>query len=244
MILIILKPFAVINGGEGYYVQGTVTEDLLDTFVPGMEISCNSWVNDSSIFCTAVVTEVSEYPTTNTMGGSQNPNLSYYPFVAYITPEDGKGLTNGAYVDISLTTQGDADSLYISQMYVKKEDNRYFVYARNQQTGLLEKRYVTIGKSLYGSYYQIKSGLTNDDMIAVPFGKTVKEGVKTTSEYGDDSNGQMDPGMNPDMDASMYDNGMMYDASMADDGMMYDASMADDGMMYNESMADDGEVDQ
>ena len=39
------EPFAVINGGEGYYVQGTVTEDLLDTFVPGMEISCNSWVN-------------------------------------------------------------------------------------------------------------------------------------------------------------------------------------------------------
>ena len=238
------KPFAVINGGEGYYVQGTVTEDLLDTFVPGMNISCNSWVNDSSIFCTAVVTEVSEYPTTNTMGGSQNPNLSYYPFVAYITPEDGKGLTNGAYVDISLTTQGDSDSLYISQMYVKKEDNRYFVYAKNQQTGLLEKRYVTIGKSLYGSYYQIKSGLTNDDMIAVPFGKTVKEGVKTTSEYGDDSNGQMEPGMDPDMDASMYDNGMMYDASMADDGMMYDASMADDGIMYNASMADDGEVDQ
>ena len=238
------EPFAVINGGEGYYVQGTVTEDLLDTFVPGMEISCNSWVNDSSIFCTAVVTEVSEYPTTNTMGGSQNPNLSYYPFVAYITPDDGKGLTNGAYVDISLATQGDTDSLYISQMYVKKEDNRYFVYARNQQTGLLEKRYVTIGKSLYGSYYQIKSGLTNDDFIAVPFGKTVKEGVKTTSEYGDDSNGQIDSGMDPDMDASMYDNGMMYDASMADDGMMYDASMADDGMMYNASMADDGEVDQ
>ncbi len=47
------KPFAVINGGEGYYVQGTVTEDLLDTFVPGMNISCSSWVNDSSIFCTA-----------------------------------------------------------------------------------------------------------------------------------------------------------------------------------------------
>lgn len=32
-----------------------------------------------------------------------------------------------------------------------------------------------------------------------------------------------------DMDASMYDNGMMYDASMADDGIMYNASMADDG---------------
>lgn len=39
----------------------------------------------------------------------------------------------------------------------------------------------------------------------------------------------MEPGMDQDMDASMYDNGMMYDASMADDGMMYNASMADDG---------------
>ena len=55
---------------------------------------------------------------------------------------------------------------------------------------------------------------------------------------------EIDSGMHPDMDARMYDNGMMYDASMADDGMMYDASMADDGMMYNASMADDGEVDQ
>lgn len=158
------------------------------------------------IFCTAVVTEVSEYPTTDTMGGSQNPNLSYYPFVAYIDAEEGKGLTNGSYVDISLTTQGDSDSLYISQMYVKKEDNRYYVFAKNPQTGLLEKRYVTIGKSLYGSYYQIKSGLTNDDMIAVPFGKDVKEGVKTTSEYED-------TGVNgDDMD---YDN-MDYDENGVD----------------------------
>ena len=240
------EPFAVINGGEGYYVQGTVTEDLLDTFVPGMEISCTSWSNDSTIFCTAVVTEVSEYPTTSTMGGSQNPNLSYYPFVAYITPEDGKGLTNGAYVDISLTTQGDTDSLYISQMYVKKEENRYFVYAKNPQTNLLEKRYVTIGKSLYGSYYQIKSGLTNEDMIAVPFGKNVKEGVKTTSEYGDDG---MDPGMDTGMDGTIYDDGMMYDNGMDNgNGMNYDGSMADDGMNYdittfdNEAMENNANV--
>ena len=229
------QPFAIINGGEGYYVQGTVTEDLLDTFVPGMEISCTSWSEDSTIFCTAVVTEVSEYPTTDTMGGSQNPNLSYYPFVAYITPEDGKGLTNGSYIDISLTTQGDTDSLYISQMYVKKEDNRYFVYARNPQTGLLEKRYVTIGKSLYGSYYQIKSGLTNDDMIAVPFGKTVKEGVKTTSEYSDDS---MDPGidtgLDTGMDGTMYDDGMIYDASMGyEDGMNADITTFDNENLEN-----------
>ena len=34
--------------------------------------------------------------------------------------------------------------------------------------------------------------------------------------------------MDQDMDASMYDNGMMYDASMADDGMMYNASISFD----------------
>ena len=31
------KPFAVINGGEEILCSGTVTEDLLDTFIAGNE---------------------------------------------------------------------------------------------------------------------------------------------------------------------------------------------------------------
>ena len=52
--------------------------------------------------------------------------------------------------------------------------------------GLLEKRYVTTGKSLWGSYTEIRSGLTPEDFIAFPYGKNVKPGVKAVE--GDLSN--------------------------------------------------------
>ena len=34
-----------------------------------------------------------------------------------------------------------------------------------------------MGKSLWGSYTEILSGLTEEDLIAFPYGKTVKEGA-------------------------------------------------------------------
>ena len=43
--------------------------------------------------------------------------------------------------------------------------------------GLLEKRYVVTGKSLWGSYTEILSGLTPEDLIAFPYGKHVKVGA-------------------------------------------------------------------
>ena len=36
---------------------------------------------------------------------------------------------------------------------------------------------MTLGKSLWGSYTEILSGLSADDLIAFPYGKNVKEGV-------------------------------------------------------------------
>ena len=45
--------------------------------------------------------------------------------------------------------------------------------------GLLEKRYVSTGKSLWGSYTEILSGLTSEDLIAFPYGKNVKAGAET-----------------------------------------------------------------
>ena len=57
------------------------------------------------------------------------------------------------------------------------------MYLRGED-GLLEKRYVTTGKSLWGSYTEILSGLTAEDLIAFPYGKAVKEGAPTQeSDY-------------------------------------------------------------
>ena len=42
---------------------------------------------------------------------------------------------------------------------------------------------MTTGKALWGSYTEILSGLTVDDLIAFPYGKNVKQGAPT--EEGD-----------------------------------------------------------
>ena len=47
------------------------------------------------------------------------------------------------------------------------------------ENGRLEKRAVTVGKSLWGSYKQIISGVTADDLIAFPYGKNIREGAPT-----------------------------------------------------------------
>ena len=45
--------------------------------------------------------------------------------------------------------------------------------------GKLEKQDVVTGSILWGSYIEIKSGLTLDDYVAFPYGKNVKEGTAT-----------------------------------------------------------------
>ena len=44
---------------------------------------------------------------------------------------------------------------------------------------LLEQRFVTTGKSLWGSYTQILEGLGEEDYVAFPYGKNLKAGAET-----------------------------------------------------------------
>ena len=57
---------------------------------------------------------------------------------------------------------------------------------RNIENGKLEQRWVTTGKSLWGSYTEILEGLSAEDWIAFPYGKNVKPGV--AAQEGDLSN--------------------------------------------------------
>jgi HlyD family secretion protein len=46
----------------------------------------------------------------------------------------------------------------------------------------LKKQYVVTGRTVYGSAVEIKSGLTEDDRIAFPYGKNAVEGAAVTDE--------------------------------------------------------------
>lgn len=175
-------PFMEIAGFEGLYVTGGISELLLDKVKPGQTVSVSSWESGTS--CEAEITEIKNYPSTDVSSyGGGNNNVSYYPFVAYI--EDSTGLRNGEYVDLNMTVSDEEDgaSIYIFKGYVRSENGKSYVLKADENDRLV-KQYVKTGKIIYGDTIEIKSGLTEDDRIAFPYGKTAKEGIRAVDSDG------------------------------------------------------------
>ena len=74
--------------------------------------------------------------------------------------------------------EGQQGELYINNAFVLTEGAGSFVYLRGED-GNLEKRQIRLGGMLWGEYSKVTDGLTADDWIAFPYGKTVKEGAPT-----------------------------------------------------------------
>ena len=53
------------------------------------------------------------------------------------------------------------------------------------ENGKLKKQYIRTGGNSYG-YIEIKEGLSNDDKIAFPYGKNVKEGAAVKHSADED----------------------------------------------------------
>ena len=125
-----------------------------------------------------------DYPSQNgDYSGDGNPNVSYYPFTVFV---DGDAdLMEYNYVDISYGTSDSSHGVYLENPFLRKEGGESFVYVRGADDKL-EKRVVQTGKSLWGSYTEILSGLTEEDLVAFPYGKHVFEGAPTAE--GDRSN--------------------------------------------------------
>lgn len=169
--------FLVVTGDEGLYVSGTISELLLDDVEVGTVVTANSW--ESGMTFDATITEISDYPSSGgNSWGDGNPNVSYYNYTAYI--EDSSALRNGEYVDLSIATnQSETGGLYIDKAYVRQEDGKSYCMIADENDQL-KKQYVVTGKTIYGSAVEIKSGLTEEDRIAFPYGKNAVEGATVT----------------------------------------------------------------
>lgn len=171
--------FLEVTGGNGYYIEGTISEIMLDTIKKGDSISCYSWTSGNNY--TATIESIDDYPSdSGYYNGTGNPNVSYYGFSAYVDDESSE-LTLGDYLEITFdgSTQEDLNNeIWLSGAYVRKEGNQYYVWKENN--GVLEKQYVTVGNIVY-STYQIKSGLNDTDYIAFAYSKNAKEGTKTSN---------------------------------------------------------------
>ena len=172
-----------VSGGGGYYIDGALSELELGTVSVGGTVQVNSWMTGAS--CQGEIVEISDYPTDNANSWSDgNSNVSYYPFKVFV-PEEAN-LQEGDWVEMSYqnTAGDDGNTMYLESMFIRSENGKSYVMARGEN-GKLEKRWVQTGRNLWGSYTQIRGGLTVDDFVAFPYGRNAVEGAGTTEATPD-----------------------------------------------------------
>ena len=174
-----------LSGGGGYYVTGTLSEMDLGSVQVGDSVSISSWMTGAA--CEGTIVSIDDYPTSNgNYWGDGNSNVSYYPFKVFVT-EDAN-LQPNDYVDIQYQKDTSAEesgsSLYLESMFIRTDNGKSYVMARGED-GRLEQRWVQTGRDLWGSYTQIRGGLTIDDYVAFPYGRDVVEGAHTQEATAD-----------------------------------------------------------
>ena len=169
------QPVIKVSGGGGFYIQGGVSELEKDKMQIGQEVTVNDW--NTGMTYTGKVVSMGDFPTDDDgWNGSGNPNVSYYPFTVFV--DETADLQAGMYANIQYSSAESENGIYLENPFIRTENGQSYVYVQGAG-GKLEKRFVTTGKALWGSYTEIRSGLTVDDLIAFPYGKNVKQGAPT-----------------------------------------------------------------
>ena len=169
------EPLIKVSGGGGFYVEGSISELSRDEMTVGTEVTVNDW--RSGMVYTGTIQSIGDYPSSqNGWNGMGNPTATYYPFTVFVA-EDAD-LQSGSYVSIVYSSGSTENGIYLENPFLRTENGRSFVYVRGAD-GNLEQRFVTTGKSLWGSYTEILSGLSSEDFLAFPYGTEVKPGAPT-----------------------------------------------------------------
>ena len=168
-----MQPFMKVSGGGGFYVEGFVSELEKDNLVIGQEVTVNDW--QTGMTHVGTIESIGDFPTPEGYySGLGNPVASYFPFRVFV---DGSAdLQAGRYVSVMFSAGTAESGIYLQNPFLRTENGKSYVYLMGTD-GKLEKRFVTTGKALWGSYTEILSGMTPEDLLAFPYGKNVKEGA-------------------------------------------------------------------
>ena len=154
-----------------------ICKDGLNVYKPGFAIfgfryaKLEADVDLDGASFTATVQSISDKPAEDGAYGSVG--TSYYP-VTCIADDADVELNVGEYCGVTLSGESESDTLYLQLPFVRSDSGGSYVLA--ERDGRLEKRYVATGGYLWGNYVEIRSGLTWDDAIAFPYGRTAREG--------------------------------------------------------------------
>ncbi len=172
------EPLMQISEGGSYYVTITIGEYDLDRYDIGAIAHITSWMN-YGYEVTGSLVSISKEPVQDYFysSGDGNTNVSAYEAVLVVPPD--ALLQEGEWVDVSFSSDQAQESgaLYLENAYIRDDEGGYYIYKRDE-TGLLAKTYVQTGAVRWG-YTAVLSGLTEEDWIAFPYGKDVKNGAQT-----------------------------------------------------------------
>lgn len=175
-------PLLKVSGGGGYYIDGSVSELALSSVQVGQTVTVNAW--ESGTFCEGVVESVSTTPSDNYGWGNGNPNVTYYVYTVFV--DGSNNLMEGEWAEVTLGAVGEGNgAFFMDKAFILQENGKSYAYLRGED-GRLEKRELLVGKDLYGSSLEIRSGLTMEDFVAFPYGAAVKSGAKTVEGKPED----------------------------------------------------------
>ena len=216
-----------------FRVKGVFNEQNSGSIYQGAEVVLRSRLDDTSVKGTVSEIDTSPQTDNNDMysfyGSDEQSTSSKYAF--YVEPESLDGFMLGQHILIDTDNGSDVEKtgIWLYADFVIKEDGKTYVWAKNAEKDVIEKRYVTIGQedAAYGDC-EIIEGLGMDDYIAYP-ADYIKAGLGTTTNASDkdipeNDLGEGDMGM---MDEGFYDDG--YYEEDYGDGWDDNFVMNDDG---------------
>ncbi|MGN0299107.1 MAG: biotin/lipoyl-binding protein [Lachnospiraceae bacterium] len=178
--------FMNVSAGGGYYVEAYINELDLDNIHVGDLVDINAW--ESGMYYQGEIVEISNYPSTNNYSYSSNSNTSTYPIK--IKLEEEAEVREYESVDITFeSTQNqensDGNTFYLEIPFVRTENGESYVWVADENHQM-RRQTIQVGKIVWDSYIEIKSGLTMDDYIAFPYGSSLEEGAAAVEKSMDD----------------------------------------------------------
>lgn len=167
--------FMRVQGESRFAVTLYVNELMLREVTLGTEVQLTCY--ESGTMASATITEINTEPVPNYYSGG-NVNSSTYQVTAEISDPNAQPRL-GEWCQATLDGQPmdqPSDTIYLPLFVIREDEGGEYVM-RADENERLQKQYITTGKSLWGSYVEIKEGVTLEDRLAFPYGKTVREGA-------------------------------------------------------------------
>lgn len=154
-------------------VVGSVSENDLPYLSVGMSVLAITDINGEE--CDGEIINIAEEASQSEGGydafGGYDDTVSYYDVTVEL--KEKVEIEEDESVTIIIDTNESTESVWIENAFVRSENGKSYVMVANENN-VIEKRYVELGQSFYDMSIEVTSGLSADDRIALPYGKTVE----------------------------------------------------------------------